>query len=411
MLPAQSKASSKPNLEFQYTKAVITNESCYNLSVSSSPWRTQNLHYWVSSALLAALVPLLIRLHLPVRFDWTRLLSLYWLVLTSQSVFLAALLFAISAPYEQALGPFLERMRGDKRRIILIAVFMLILWWASTGLKALLLTVDAVVLMEFLERTRAKERRPALEAIFVPALYLFICFLLVFAYNDVVLSVRFFAQNDPALSSADKWLMHGRSVSDICHWAARRFPDSFFQFLHLVYVGMFPQVGATLAITSLRSGKGRGLQFVGAIVTSYYIALLLFYLWPSQGPYYLCANHFSQLPKSVPEYTMQMRSIANSEALFRGLRISWISTDYYIAFPCMHIVQPLIVLWFLRHWRPAVLVLAAYDVVLLAAILFLEWHYLVDILAAVPVAALAITAVDRAAFWSWVRCSGRTGMS
>jgi hypothetical protein len=358
--------------------------------------------------LLAALVPLLVHFHLPVRFDWTRLLSLYWLVLTSQSVFLAALLYAISVPYQQALGPFLERLRVDKRRIVLIVIFLIILWWTSTGLKALLLTADVIVFMEFLERVKAQERRQGLEAILIPALYLFVCFLLVFAYNDIVLSVRFFAQSDPAFSAADHWLMHGSSVSAICHWALGRFPVSFFQFLHVVYVGMFPQVGAALAICSLRSGKGRGLQFVGAIAASYYIALLLFYIWPSQGPYYLCTNHFSKFPQSVPEYTMQMRSIANSQALFRGSRISWISTDYYIAFPCMHIVQPLIVLWFLRHWRRAVLVLAAYDVLLVAAILFLEWHYLVDILAAFPVAGLAIATVDRAALWDWIRRSRRT---
>jgi len=57
----------------------------------------------------------------------------------------------------------------------------------------------------------------------------------------------------------------------------------------------------------------------------------------------------------------------------------------------MHIVQPIIVLWFLRRWRRMVIVLAAYDVVLIAAVLLLEMHYVIDILVGVLVAILAIT--------------------
>jgi membrane-associated phospholipid phosphatase len=47
-------------------------------------------------------------------------------------------------------------------------------------------------------------------------------------------------------------------------------------------------------------------------------------------------------------------------------------------------------MWFLRRWRRIVVVLAAYDVLLLVAIFLLEMHYVVDVLAGVLVAALAI---------------------
>jgi hypothetical protein len=60
----------------------------------------------------------------------------------------------------------------------------------------------------------------------------------------------------------------------------------------------------------------------------------------------------------------------------------------------MHIVQPIIVMWFLRFWKRMLLVLAAYDVVLVVAIVLLEWHYVVDVLAGVVVAGFAIAAVD-----------------
>jgi hypothetical protein len=41
-----------------------------------------------------------------------------------------------------------------------------------------------------------------------------------------------------------------------------------------------------------------------------------------------------------------------------------------------------------------VIVLAAYDVLLMVAIVLLEWHYIVDVFAGILVAAVAIAMVD-----------------
>jgi len=56
----------------------------------------------------------------------------------------------------------------------------------------------------------------------------------------------------------------------------------------------------------------------------------------------------------------------------------------------MHITQPLIVLWFLRSYRRILVVLAVYDLCLIPTILLLEWHYAVDILGGILIAAFAI---------------------
>jgi hypothetical protein len=223
---------------------------------------------------------------------------------------------------------------------------------------------------------------------------LFAGFLLVFAYNDIVLSIRFFGATDAAFNAADKWMLHGGSVSGISHWAVRHFSVSAFQFLEFIYFGMFPQIGAALILSTFHGGQKRGLEFVGAILTAYYVSLFLFYVWPSQGPYYLCLNHFSQFPPELRTYAAQAGSLAASKALWNHAHAGSISTDYFIAFPCMHIAQPLIAMWFLRPWRRMVIALAAYDVLLLVAIVLLEWHYIVDILGGVLVAGLAIAMID-----------------
>jgi small basic protein len=54
-------------------------------------------------------------------------------------------------------------------------------------------------------------------------------------------------------------------------------------------------------------------------------------------------------------------------------------------------------MWFLRPWKRMVMVLCFYDIILIVAIVLLEWHYLVDIIAGVLVAGVAVAITDFAA--------------
>jgi hypothetical protein len=377
--------------------------SCYNLCRSTYRTMTvrthgkqwpRDFHYWASLLLALAVVPLLRKFNLPVRFDWLHLGFAYWLVLAAQSIFVATLLYLIGVSPGTALGPLWWRIRRDKLRIALALAFFLILLWAFSWVKALVLTLDVIAVLEFRERLKPEVRRQAAISVLIPALYLFAGFLLIFAYNDIIVSTRFYGATDAAFNAIDKWLLGGTSVSDLCHWAVGRFPVSFFHFLEFIYFGMFAQIGAALILNGVYSGKSVALRFVGTILTAYYLALILFFLWPSQGPYYLCPHHFLEFPMSLKAYAVQKASIANSQALWNHARIRQISTDYYVAFPCMHIAQPLVVMWFLRPWRRMVAILAIYDVLLLGAIVLLEWHYIIDIFGGALVAGLAIAAVD-----------------
>jgi len=354
----------------------------------------KNFHYWASGLLILALIPLLRRFNLPTRFDWAGLAFTYWVLLTAKSIFVATLLYLVGFSPAEAVAPALERVRREKARILLVLAYFVVLGWVLGWLNALILTVDTVAILEVRERFRPNGLLRSASAIWPPATYLFVGLLLVSAYNDIILSTRFFAADDTAFNAMDKWLLHGLSVPQLCHWALRVFPFCFFRFLEFIYYGMFSQIGAALILVSLHYGKRRALQFVGAILTGYYIALLLFYLWPSQGPYYLCPAHFSEFPSILRTYAAQKGSMEGALALWNHQRLSRISFDYYVAFPCMHIVQPIIVMWFLRFWKRMTAVLAAYNVVLVVAIVLLEWHYVVDILAGVVVAGVAIAAVD-----------------
>jgi hypothetical protein len=358
-------------------------------------------HYWVSGILGVALVPALRWLHLPARFDLVTLGTAYWLVLAAQSIFAAAILYLIGMPRQDTLQPLLECYRRSPIRIVLLLFYFGILGWAFTWVKALILTVDTAALLELREQRKPQSLGTA--AVLIPALYFFTGFLLVLAYNCIIVSLRFNFAFDAAFKTIDTWLLLGGSVSNLSHWAVAHFPVSFFRFLEFIYFGMFPQIGAGIILVALSDGKARALQFVGTILMAYYIALGLFYLWPSQGPYYLCPGHFSRFPSSLRAYAIEKFLIAHALALWNHVPISRISTDYFIAFPCMHVTQPLIVLWFLRRWKRMVIILAAYDVLLVASILLLEWHYVVDLIGGVVVAGIAIAIAE-----GWVRFRTRT---
>jgi hypothetical protein len=343
-------------------------------------------HYWISILLGAALIPVLHSQHLPAKFDWLTLAIAYWLVLAAQSIFVAVLLGVIGLP-RATWQPSLTRYQKHPSRIIAVFVFFAILAWATTIVKALILTVDAVALLELSQRLRGEALKHFISAIFAPAAYFFFGFLMVLAYNCVIVSARFNLAADPVLATIDRSLMHGHAVWDFTHWAVRTFPLSFFQVMEFIYFGMFPQIGATIILTALSEGRARALQFIGTILLAYYFALAIFYIWPAQGPYYL---HPAGLPPSLRCYAVQTTLVSRALALRQHLPIIRISTDYFIEMPCMHIVQPLIVLWFLRPWRRMVRVLAAYDAVLVVAILVLEMHYVIDILVGLLVAAAAV---------------------
>jgi PAP2 superfamily len=304
-------------------------------------------------------------------------------------------LLLIGFPKETFL-PSLRPLWQHPIRLLMLVAYFLALWFVTTWLRALILTVDTFAIMALYASLKSRGLREAASAVLWPALYLFAGFLLVFAYNDILVALRYNFANEAQFDRIDRWLLHGLSVPTIAHWAIQRFPLSFFHFLEFIYFGMFPQLGAGLILVAICDGRSRALQFVGGILTAYYATMIAFYIWPSQGPYYACPDHFARYPSSLQAYAIQKTLIAKALALWNHVPIRNISTDFYTPFPCMHITQPLILMWFVRRWKRIVAVLVVYDVVLVVAVIFLEWHYFVDILAAFPMAAIAIAMVDGA---------------
>lgn len=358
------------------------------------------IHFYLTGFMALALIPAMHAARLPLQFDWTRLVQA-WTGLMFHAIFLACVLYAIGGGYRNTLHPVLLRYWNDKRRLILLVPLLVELVWLFSLAVAAVVTVAFLAIIELAERTR-KTRGAllgAFRAVLLPGAYLFAGLVMVFAYNDVIASYRFFGAYDATFKRADSWILGGATVSGMAHHVGAYLPAAGYRFLEFVYFGMFSQIGAGIILIALYLGITKAFRLVGTLLTAYALALLCFYFWPSHGPYYTCAIHFASFPHQLTSYGAQETLLERARALWTGRGIGSIGTDYYIAFPCMHIAQPLIVMWFLRPWKRIVTALTAVNVVLVAAILLLEWHYFVDVLGGVAVAAMALLIVN----WPAVR--------
>lgn len=299
----------------------------------------RNFHYFATVILALGLIPAFRIARLPLRFAWGVYFINYWWLRAFQSMVTAILLYAIGFPSE--------------------------FWRRLTS------------------RAGPKESpRETLLAIFIPAAYFFLVLILVFSYNDVIAMLRFNGLADATLNRVDSWILGGATVSSMAHHVSFRAS----KIMERIYFLMFSQIGGCLILLALRCGRDIAMRFIATIATAYYIALILFYIVPATGPFYL-----SVMSHDGNYIDLQQRAFVqmlNSMRDHHPLQI--IGADYFVALPCLHVTQPIISIWFVRKWKPVVVALVAYCLVLFPSILLLEQHYVVDLIGGAAVAVIAI---------------------
>ena len=211
-------------------------------------------------------------------------------------------------------------------------------------------------------------------------------FILVVLYNPIIASLRFSGTGDAELERLDSYLLLGGSVSAWARWAVQRFPWAFHP-MEIIYFAMFPLMGAAILIVAASYGLRRGLQFSGALLTAYYLALALFFIIPTTGPCLMDATHFDGWPRGAI-YSMQFMDVRLLTGPKSALRAS-----YLIGFPCVHITKPLVAAWFLRERGYLGWVFAIYSVLLVPCILLLDQHYLVDVIGGIALAPVCVAIV------------------
>jgi hypothetical protein len=349
--------------------------------------------HWIVTACAGVLLIVVCHFEaLPLRVNWRMFLSAFWGAMAVRAIFAATLLYLIGFPLSQTVKPVWIHYKEQRARIPAFAIFaiwMLLQFGIALGG---MIVVDGLVLAELVDRSHGSLDTIAtvLRSVACPAVYLFFGLVAMFCYNDLIASMKFIGAYDAFFLKVDSILMGGHSISGLAHSWGPHLPIQTFGIAEFIYYGMFGQVGGGLVLIAMCLGRRESFRYVGTVLTAYVIALVLFYLWPTIGPFYTCPFH--SFPRvQLATYDYQQNAVLKARLLTTSYKqFNIINADYFIAFPCMHVAQPLVVMWFLRRWKRIVLALILYDVVLIPAILLLEWHYLADLIGGILVAGAAI---------------------
>lgn len=346
--------------------------------------RFKKLHVIFTFIMLILLVPACVRTHiLPDSPGSVFIFMLGWV---AQSIACAALLYQVGTP-----GAWKSLATGAKRFLLAPLIPLIILPNFGLGPTGWLLCFVSVVVVEF--QFRGARWRDALSAL-LPWLYLTITLQVMLGLNAVIVSVRPINLYDPFFQRLDWTLFH----LSIQHFAHTHFASALYIPADAIYYSMPGFMGAALLFLCLAGDRTSAWDFAGSIAVAYYISLIVFFILPAKGPYSLDPIH---LPASLPTASVQYALNFNARTLYH--HSAWISSafGYFISFPSMHIVQPLLAGWYLRRWKRVSALVFVYCAFLVASIFVLEWHYAVDIvggfLVAIAAAWLAPLTLGKAA--------------
>jgi hypothetical protein len=343
--------------------------------------------------LLYLLMPILFRLRgIPLNYEWMSFFIPYWVGISLYSVFFAVLFYLIEYDFRGTLKSLFGPFTAKKPRLLFLLAFFAELIWFFGFFKALIILSDLFAAAFLLIRLRNRSKTWLKDAltVLVPAFYFAAGFVLIASYNVLIGSIRYFGSYDPIFNSIDKILMFGWSVPVLSQYVAGHASPSAFLILEKIYFFMFPQIGACIILLTVQMGVKHAMRFVGAITIAYQLATLIYFCFPSLGPFFLTNPLSAGLPPSLITTHIQAELVQKLQSLWQTGTKNSIGLDFYIAFPCMHIAQPLIVLWFLRSMKVVVRFLLVYDFLMIFSIVLLQWHYLIDLIGGALVAIIVV---------------------
>jgi hypothetical protein len=176
---------------------------------------------------------------------------------------------------------------------------------------------------------------------------------------------------DAWIEAADRFLFASRSPA---HWAARHVGDRGIEFWSAIYGFFVPFLSLSIFLGCVgRPGRERS-RFLAGFAVTYALAYLGYLFLPTTGP-------VEFLGTTPPRGGAVHRMIVDSVASTGG---------NHGAFPSLHVgASSYLCLFDLRHDRLRGLTYAPMVVLIAFSTLFLQYHYVVDLLAGVAIALVA----------------------
>lgn len=165
--------------------------------------------------------------------------------------------------------------------------------------------------------------------------------------------------------------------------------------LELAYRSLLPQTVLAIAVLGL-TGRHQQLHgFLMPFFLSLVLVLVAFALWPAAGPF----AQYGLEPSAV-----QRRYLEHFHGFRDGARtvISWRAAEGLVTFPSFHTAAALLLAYALRWNRWLFVPVALLNLAAIVSTMTTGWHYLVDVLGGIALAAASV-AVCRA----WENWRGR----
>lgn len=202
---------------------------------------------------------------------------------------------------------------------------------------------------------------------------------------------------DESLTRLDEWMMFGREPAKLLQDLLGR--DFSAHILSSIYLAFIPFVPISIAVALMFSEQIRnGYYYVSAAVFNWILGTASYFLLPSLGPFGTSQHQFSQLAHTNVE-RVQNVLIAHRFEL-RADPIGSGDIQSVAGFASLHIsivLTALFVCWQLRMRNWAIFFTLAFIPTAISTIYF-GWHYIVDDIAGVVIAVMAITFAKWAVF-------------
>lgn len=351
--------------------------------------------YILLASLWLLTYPLFRLAKLPYAFDIAALTKAYLLMLAGAGFF-AIVMGIVGLPFRVTVLPFLHRVRALKALALLLVAAATALCWCFGIGTGIVFFVDSLALAELFERCKERFLSKLLDLL-IPCAYLFASLVAVFAFNHGIVGTRYGGTDDAALSKLDSKIFNA-NASAIASWGIHHLPIRVLKWFDFVYFSIWSRFGAALALIAVLGSRSEAIKFVRNVLVCYVIGLIIFAVVPAKGPYSINETYLAGYPKDLGSYTTQQALVSRIKKLYthrltKDVREVGIG-DYYISFPSLHAALPIIALWFLRRLKRIQRIAVFFYLLLLTAVVFLGWHYLIDIVGGWGVACLSIVLTE-----------------
>ena len=271
-------------------------------------------------------------------------------------------------------GP--DVLRAMLATLLLLAFDGLVLEARRTLLDLAALVLIAVVVSRY-RMTRAEFWRHLGLSTVALCVFLVICYFysvskaLTFvsgrSYDAGVIALETVLFGAPLHRAVAAFMSQHAAAVDWCDWVYFRF---------LQHMGLTAVLLAALRRTQERT------EYLGALAFCYLFGGVLYHVFPTAGPAFFEPQYFAFL-RNAPLVTTDVNTwlAANTSDVLSGKATEVRTFGYVACMPSLHVAQELVMLYYSRHARVALVLCSLFVVATLFAVVALGWHYPLDALA------------------------------